>query len=151
MPIPLLCCCRMWEFSFGKSKAEARITGEFYVNAIHVVEAPGIWMKPRVLTYCHSRTRRCIQVHFGFIQLCCVCWRASQGSGSPACTSLAGSRNTFLNRLTAEATGLDVQCGAVERSTIGNFAVQLAALDGLRREGGADVAHWAWQLAPAAF
>jgi len=25
-------------FSFGKSKAEARITGEFYINAIHVVE-----------------------------------------------------------------------------------------------------------------
>ncbi len=25
-------------FSFGKSKAEARITGEFYVNAIHVME-----------------------------------------------------------------------------------------------------------------
>src|SRR5204863_60523 len=25
-------------FSFGKSKAEARITGEFYLNAIHVME-----------------------------------------------------------------------------------------------------------------
>src|ERR1039457_2417612 len=25
-------------FSFGKSKTEARITGEFYVNAIHVME-----------------------------------------------------------------------------------------------------------------
>ena len=25
-------------FSFGKSKAEARLTGEFYVNAIHVME-----------------------------------------------------------------------------------------------------------------
>ena len=25
-------------FSFGRSKAEARITGEFYINAIHVME-----------------------------------------------------------------------------------------------------------------
>ena len=25
-------------FSFGKSKTEARLTGEFYVNAIHVME-----------------------------------------------------------------------------------------------------------------
>ncbi len=25
-------------FSFGKSKPEARITGEFYVNAIHVMK-----------------------------------------------------------------------------------------------------------------
>src|SRR5207248_1456765 len=25
-------------FSFGRTKAEARITGEFYVNAIHVME-----------------------------------------------------------------------------------------------------------------
>jgi rhamnulokinase len=40
------------------------------------------------------------------------------------------SRNTFLNRLTANATGLEVLCGAVESSTIGNFAVQLAALEG---------------------
>ena len=28
-------------FSFGKSKAEARITGEFYLNAIHVMEGAG--------------------------------------------------------------------------------------------------------------
>ena len=28
-------------FSFGKNKAEARITGEFYVNAIHVMEGAG--------------------------------------------------------------------------------------------------------------
>ena len=40
-----------------------------------------------------------------------------------------GSRNTFLNRLTAEATGLQVICGAPESSTIGNFAVQLASLE----------------------
>ena len=40
-----------------------------------------------------------------------------------------GSRNTLLNRLTANATGLEVICGAAESSTIGNFAVQLAVLE----------------------
>ena len=40
-----------------------------------------------------------------------------------------GSRNKLLQRLTAEATGLEVHCGAAESSTIGNFAVQLAALE----------------------
>ena len=29
-------------FSFGKNKTEARITGEFYVNAIHVMEGAGL-------------------------------------------------------------------------------------------------------------
>ena len=38
-----------------------------------------------------------------------------------------GSRNSLLNRLTANATGLEVRCGAVESSTVGNFAVQPAA------------------------
>ncbi|WP_263384437.1 rhamnulokinase [Granulicella arctica] len=41
-----------------------------------------------------------------------------------------GSRNEFLNRLTAEATGLEVLRGSTESSTVGNFAVQLAVLDG---------------------
>jgi rhamnulokinase len=41
-----------------------------------------------------------------------------------------GSRNEFLNRLTASATGLEVFRGSTESSTIGNFAVQLAVLDG---------------------
>jgi rhamnulokinase len=41
-----------------------------------------------------------------------------------------GSLNQFLNRLTAEATGLELHCGVPESSTIGNFAVQLATLDG---------------------
>jgi rhamnulokinase len=41
-----------------------------------------------------------------------------------------GSLNPLLNRLTAEATGLPLSCGVVESSTIGNFAVQLAALEG---------------------
>jgi rhamnulokinase len=42
------------------------------------------------------------------------------------------SRNEFLNRLTAEATGLQVFRGSPESSTVGNFAVQMAALDGSR-------------------
>jgi rhamnulokinase len=42
------------------------------------------------------------------------------------------SQNDFLNRLTAEATGLEVFRGAAESSTVGNFAVQLAVLEGGR-------------------
>jgi rhamnulokinase len=38
-------------------------------------------------------------------------------------------RNSFLNRLTAQSTGLAVKVGHVESSTIGNFAVQLASMD----------------------
>jgi rhamnulokinase len=40
------------------------------------------------------------------------------------------SQNAFLNRLTQEATGLEVFRGAPESSTVGNFAVQLATLEG---------------------
>ena len=42
------------------------------------------------------------------------------------------SRNEFLNRLTAEATGLQVFRGSPESSTVGNLAVQMAALEGDR-------------------
>ncbi|MCU1321418.1 MAG: Carbohydrate kinase, FGGY-like protein [Acidobacteriaceae bacterium] len=42
------------------------------------------------------------------------------------------SRNEFLNRLTQEATGLQVFRGSPESSTVGNFAVQMAVLDGSR-------------------
>lgn len=42
------------------------------------------------------------------------------------------SRNDFLNRLTAQATGLEVFRGPAESSTIGNFAVQQAVLEGER-------------------
>jgi rhamnulokinase len=42
------------------------------------------------------------------------------------------SRNKFLNRLTQEATGLEVFQGAAESSTVGNFAVQMAVLEGSR-------------------
>ena len=38
-----------------------------------------------------------------------------------------GSRNKLLTELTAQRTGLPVACGHPESSTIGNFAVQLAA------------------------
>jgi rhamnulokinase len=41
-----------------------------------------------------------------------------------------GSRNALLARLTEQSTGLQVIPGEVEGSTLGNFAVQLAALDG---------------------
>ena len=40
-----------------------------------------------------------------------------------------GSQNAFLNRLTSQATGLEVRRGSVESSTLGNFAVQLATLE----------------------
>jgi rhamnulokinase len=40
-----------------------------------------------------------------------------------------GSRNQLLNRLTAEATGLEVHLAGTECSTLGNFAVQLATLE----------------------
>ncbi len=58
-----------------------------------------------------------------------------------------GSQNELLNRLTAEATGLDVRRAAVESSTVGNLAVQLAVVtDG--RADAATVARWAGALQP---
>jgi rhamnulokinase len=42
------------------------------------------------------------------------------------------SQNDYLNRLTKEATGLELFRGAAESSTVGNFAVQMAVLDGSR-------------------
>ena len=42
------------------------------------------------------------------------------------------SQNEFLNRLTEQATGLDLLRGSAESSTVGNFAVQMAALEGSR-------------------
>jgi len=65
-----------------------------------------------------------------------------------------GSKNTVLNRLTEEKTGLDVVLGSPESSTVGNFAIQLAALEaagsGAARES---VARWASVLgsSPSAF
>ena len=60
-----------------------------------------------------------------------------------------GSQNQLLNRLTEKTTGLQVHCGAVESSTIGNFAIQLAVLNGESSATGANpaaVARWAGQL-----
>jgi rhamnulokinase len=56
-----------------------------------------------------------------------------------------GSLNQFLNRLTSEATGLELICGVPESSTVGNFAIQLAVLEGAgaSRER---IAHWAGAL-----
>jgi len=45
-----------------------------------------------------------------------------------------GGQNSVLNRLTAERTGLEVIAGPAEGTTIGNFAVQLAALQGERKD-----------------
>jgi rhamnulokinase len=63
------------------------------------------------------------------------------------------SQNEFLNRLTAEATGLEVLRGAAESSTVGNFAVQMAVLGGDRDEmTGAfaeSVSRWAEMLIEA--
>jgi rhamnulokinase len=62
-----------------------------------------------------------------------------------------GSANTLLNRLTARATGLEVLQGSAESATVGNFAIQLAALDGDYIDGvgvsASAVAKWASVLA----
>lgn len=60
-----------------------------------------------------------------------------------------GSLNPFLNRLTAEATGLPLSCGVVESSTIGNFAVQLAALEDASHARDR-IRHWANVLTSSA-
>ena len=52
-----------------------------------------------------------------------------------------GSLNQFLTRLTAQATGLEVISGPAESSTLGNFAVQLATLDG-EPNSRKRIAHW---------
>jgi rhamnulokinase len=62
-----------------------------------------------------------------------------------------GSRNTLLNRLTARATGLEVLPGSAESTTVGNFAIQLSALNGGYADGvgvsAGAVAKWASVLA----
>lgn len=64
------------------------------------------------------------------------------------------SRNQYLNRLTQQATGLDLICGSPESSTLGNLAVQLAVLEGHRDPiTGVDAEHvsrWAALLCQAA-
>jgi rhamnulokinase len=65
-----------------------------------------------------------------------------------------GSRNTLLNRLTAQRTGLEIILGSAESTTVGNFAVQMAALedDGSLSTGVTvnSVAKWAEQLSASA-
>lgn len=62
-----------------------------------------------------------------------------------------GSRNALLNRLTAEATEIEVLTGSIESATVGNFAIQLAALQGDYTDGigvsANSVATWAGVLA----
>jgi rhamnulokinase len=59
-----------------------------------------------------------------------------------------GSLNRFLNRLTAEATGLEVCRGLAESSTVGNFAIQLATLEGAPNSP-SRISHWAQVLTSA--
>jgi len=58
-----------------------------------------------------------------------------------------GSKNRLLNRLTAERTGLEIVLGSPESTTIGNFAVQMAALENPQACAGGvtadSVAKWA--------
>ena len=60
-----------------------------------------------------------------------------------------GSRNQYLNRLIAERTGLEVHTGSAESSTIGNFAIQLAVLDGFESPSAEVVSRYAVELAGA--
>ncbi|MGA7523298.1 MAG: FGGY family carbohydrate kinase [Acidobacteriaceae bacterium] len=61
------------------------------------------------------------------------------------CIVGGGSRNDYLNDLTAQAAKIPIECHAVESSTLGNFAVQLARLtqptDGISAESVAKQAH----------
>jgi len=45
------------------------------------------------------------------------------------CVVGGGSRNQYLNALTAKATGMPIECCSVESATLGNFAIQWASLD----------------------
>jgi rhamnulokinase len=64
-----------------------------------------------------------------------------------------GSQNTFLNQLTARRTGLEVILGSVESTTIGNFAIQLAAFENDSKANNGvtadSVAKWARRLSDA--
>src|SRR6266436_3456858 len=66
-----------------------------------------------------------------------------------------GSKNSLLNRLTAERTGLEVILGSTESTTLGNFAIQIAALQGSWNDAtgvaASAVAQWAEELAAPSF
>jgi rhamnulokinase len=61
-----------------------------------------------------------------------------------------GSQNALLNRLTAESTGLEIILGSVESTTIGNFAIQMAAFENQGNPSGGvsadSVAKWAEKI-----
>jgi rhamnulokinase len=59
-----------------------------------------------------------------------------------------GSQNQFLNRLTANATGLEVHRAGTECSTLGNFAVQLATLECGNAPPARVTSAWAARLDP---
>src|SRR5467141_3270079 len=66
-----------------------------------------------------------------------------------------GSKNSLLNRLTAERTGLEVLLGSTESTTLGNFAIQMASLQGSWNEAtgvaASAVARWAEEIAEPVF
>jgi rhamnulokinase len=65
-----------------------------------------------------------------------------------------GSKNALLNQLTARHTGLEIILGSTESTTIGNFAIQLAALEIRQHHSNgvtaAAVARWAKFLSSGA-
>lgn len=65
-----------------------------------------------------------------------------------------GGKNTLLNRLTGERSGLEVIPGVTEASTVGNFAIQIAALQGdydaFTGVTRSSVAQWAERLSSGA-
>src|SRR5438309_169475 len=66
-----------------------------------------------------------------------------------------GGKNFLLNRLTAERTGLEVLRGSTESTTLGNFAIQMATLQGSWNEttgvAASAVARWAEEIAEPVF
>ena len=64
-----------------------------------------------------------------------------------------GAQNATLRRLTAERTGMDVNIGPLESSTVGNLAVQRAVLEGgspvCPEEFSREVTSWAREIAAA--
>jgi rhamnulokinase len=66
-----------------------------------------------------------------------------------------GNRNTLLNRLAAERSGLEVFLGSAESTTVGNFAIQMVTLQGSWNAttgvAAAAVARWAEEIAEPVF
>ena len=66
-----------------------------------------------------------------------------------------GSKNTLLNRLTEERTGLEVLPGSPESTTLGNFSIQMAVLQGSCNDttgvAASSVAQWAEEFAEPVF